>query len=92
MQNKLGRKLTNTEMQEVTDRLKIDTITKRGTFWDTKEKLYKTDPAAQLEIDIDDVPARDRAEITAALQLRKRPVTNENILKYFTQGLNRGNQ
>lgn len=88
MQDKLGRKLTNNEMQEVTDRLKIDVITKRGTFWDTKQKLYKADPAAQLEVDIDDVPPKDKAEITAALQARKRPVTNENILKYFTQGMN----
>ena len=92
-QERLGRKLNNTEMQKITDDLKVQVITDRSFFGmiNTKKRVFELAGNEQVQVDIEDVPAKDRVEIEAALKKFGRPVTNENILKYFTQGMNRGN-
>ena len=88
MQQKLGRKLNNNEMEQITDRLKINVITERGLLWDTKKRAFEVDLKRDtFDLDIDDVPANEKAAITDALKRNNRPVTTENILKYFRQGI-----
>src|SRR5690606_29193198 len=59
-QKKLGRKLTNEEMQTITDKLKIQVVTDRGfiRFFDTKQRMYEVNAnTGTFEVDIDEVPA-----------------------------------
>jgi hypothetical protein len=87
MQEKLGRKLNNTEMQEITDKLKIQVITEKGFFFDTKKRLFEVDPNAG-EYEVTEVPPKDRMEIERVLRKYNKPVTESAILELFTKGLN----
>lgn len=92
LSRKLGRPLTNDEMESITDKMKLNVITDRGLIWDTKKRAYQLDVKKEtFDIDIDDVPAADKAEITRVLQKYNKPVTNDNIIKYFKQGIMSGN-
>jgi hypothetical protein len=87
MQQKLGRKLNNQEMQQVVDNLLVKGITSRGFFLDTKKSLYEVKPGEKFEVDAKDVPASERSKIEAALKANGKPVTDANVLFYYTKKL-----
>lgn len=92
---RLGRKLTNSEVQKVADDLKVEVITNKSFFgmWNTKKKVYELDGTEKtLEVDADDIPARERKKIVESLQRNGKAVNNQNILQYYTKGLNRGSE
>jgi hypothetical protein len=90
---RLGRKLTNGEVQAIADDLRVEVTTNKAFFgmWNTKKKVYELDGTEKtLEIDIDDVPAREKKKIVESLRRNGKTVNNQNILQYYTKGLNRG--
>lgn len=77
IQNKSGKKITNLELQEITDRLAADIVVSEGWIFDDTKRVFN--------ITIQDVPAADRAEIEKALRQINRPVTERNIVELFVK-------
>lgn len=89
MQQKLGRKLNNKEMQELVDNVKIQGITERGmfSFFDKKKSLFELKRGETFEVPIDEVPDVERNKIEDALRKNGMEVNEANILKLYTRKL-----
>jgi len=73
------RKATPEEQQKIIDRTAMDVFVGKGTLWGEKTK-------PRYEMTIADVPAAEKTEITASLNRRKIPVTDENIIELYARG------
>lgn len=88
---RLGRKLTNDEVQKIVDDTKVKVITDKGFFYDTKKRLFELDGTEKnLEVDFKDIPVREREKIVDFLKRNGKEATNDNIIQWYTKGLNRG--
>lgn len=87
-QEDLGRKLTNEEIQKVTDDLMVNVITDEGIIFDTEKRVFELDPGDSAAVQYDDVPQAARGEISKVLRRKGIPVTNDNILKVYSERLN----
>jgi hypothetical protein len=70
-----GKQPTSDDARKILDDMTREVITDNGMLFDTKKKAY--------EVSLEDVPDADRAEITAELTKRKKPVTDQAILDLF---------
>jgi hypothetical protein len=85
------KKLTNTEIQEVLDRLVMNVTTEKGAwgniipggqpFWDVTKRGF--------DLSIDDVPQGMRPQIVDALRRKNIPITNDTILDTYLRHLQR---
>lgn len=91
LQQRTGRKATNEEVQGIVDSLMIKGITQKGFLWDTKKRLFELEPNVdkKFEINIKDIPAKDRRDIEAGLNSKGFQVTNESILRVYGRKVKR---
>lgn len=75
------KNLKQSEVKEIANDLLMKEITHKGILWDTKERAF------ELE-----VPAPERAKITAALNEAGIPVNDGTILRAYRNKLNRSQQ
>ncbi len=90
-QKRTGKEATNEDVRGLAEKLMIKVRTDRGFFgnvinawvpWDTSKKAF--------EMEIKDVPTKDRVLIEDALRRNNRPVNERNIIQYFIRGQNAG--
>lgn len=83
-QIRAGKKLTQTERQEVLDRLVIEgSIADSGTFFDDKGRLYEFVDTEQMTRFEPQVPKGEREKIAAALTRAGKPVTDAEVLRLY---------
>lgn len=84
IQEQTGKKAKSEDVQKVADRLLINTIVKGGGFlgiMDAKKKAF--------ELEYKDVPLSERNKIVSLLNSRKKPATEEAVLKTYIKALGR---
>lgn len=87
-QQQLGRQLNWEERQTIIDRLLISgEVIGGGLFglFDPDRRLFEVarDDLSRFEFGIDQIPARDREKIEAALERQGLPVTDQNIIDSY---------
>jgi hypothetical protein len=85
------KKLTNTEIQEVLDRLVMQVTTEKGSLWNIipgGEPFFDVTKRG-FDLTIDDVPAAQRPQIVDALRRRNIPITNDTILDTYLRYVQR---
>jgi hypothetical protein len=87
-QEATGKKITNDDLRALSSGLLVEGVTSKGFLWDSKAKAFELEPGQTFE-DIE-VPSKDEAEISAILRQRNKPLTRENIVKYYLKGKARG--
>jgi len=85
LQEKLGRKATNEEMQAIVDNLIVKGVTSKGWLWDTKKSAYQLTSGETIEVSAKDVPRGDRIKIEEALRKNNRPVTDKAISDLYNR-------
>lgn len=83
LQERTGKKVSNADIQSITDNLMVEGVTEKGWFWDTKKRAFEVQPGEQLEVAIKDVPAKERAKIEQALRNRGIAPTDAKIVELF---------
>lgn len=84
LQAQTGKKATSADVQDIVDRLLIQgTIPGSGWFFDDRKRLYELKPGETLAIDVDEIPAAERAKIEDALRRNNRPVNAATIVELF---------
>lgn len=96
LSERTGKKPTGEEVQNIVDKLMIKGI-KPGSgflgFFKDEKHAFEAESGEELEIDVNSIPAKDRAEIAEALGRRKKPITDAAIIRMYSLSLrtNRGN-
>lgn len=88
IQQKTGKEVTNDEVQEVVDKLTSKVVIEQKFLG--ADYLWPDSEKTSFEVQIDDVPSKDRAAIEAALKASGAPVTDANIIHVFRQNGKRG--
>jgi len=77
---------SNDEVQGMADKLLIKgKVPGSGMFglFEKQKSVYESAPNEKLEIDVEDVPMKERQKIEAALGSMKKPITDANILLLY---------
>lgn len=83
MQERTGKKATNSDVQAIVDNLMVNTITEKGVLWNTRKRAFELNSGDQVDVDFTDIPKSEIPKIRDALQRRGRPVTNDAILDTY---------
>ena len=86
-QQQSGKKATTSDVQGIVDRLTTQVITDRGWIWDTEALFFEAPPANPVDLELDQVPAGERAKIESALRKNNLPINEQNILNLYTRKL-----
>lgn len=87
-QEATGKKITNAELREITNNLMVEVITDKGFFFDTKKKVFELGLEDTAMIKVNDIPQDDLEKIRNVLNKLNQPVSDENILKLYTEKIN----
>lgn len=78
-----GKKLTNSEIEDIANRLLTDVVVERPFWFDKTKKVFEMGPDEEGTILIEDVPRRERQNIEEALRRNNKEVSEENIIYYY---------
>lgn len=84
---KEGRKTTKEDTKKVVSDLMTEVTIQRNWWFDKKKPLGLVGKDDVVLLDREDVPAEERAKITAWLQSNKQAVTDDNIVKMYSHKL-----
>jgi hypothetical protein len=90
-QDRTGKKVNNQDVQRIVDALMIKGKVKgSGWLWDDKKRAFELS-AQEADKFLPEVPEEEKALIVDALKRNNKPVTDENIVKYFIKKMSKGN-
>lgn len=84
-QEKTGKKITNPELQSITDNMLTKVITKKGMLWDSKSMKFEAEDI--VDVEISDIPKSERAKIEDTLKRRGISVNNDAIVELYVKKL-----
>jgi len=92
--NMTGKKPTNDDIQKTLDQILSTTVDSPGSWWNIwpggKAGPWGTDSKRLIDLTIEDVPAADKDQITAALKKKSRPISDATILSVYIDRKARG--
>jgi hypothetical protein len=92
-QDAMGRKVTNEELRDITNNLAVQVVTDPGYLFgligQKQKRLYELTSKDKAQISVKDLPQAVKDEISMVLRQRKLPVTDDIILKMYTNRLER---
>lgn len=84
-QERLGRKLTNTELAELANTEAKTVVVKEGWLFDDKKKMFELSEDEIKNIRYKDVPSSDKVKIETVLRNAKKQVTEEAVRQLYIQ-------
>ena len=87
LQAATNKKATNEDVQKIVDSLMLKGKVKgSGWLWDDKKRVFELS-ADEAEAFMPEVPDAEKSNIETSLKKKGQPVTDENIVKMYLQGL-----
>lgn len=92
IQERTGKKATTEERQRIVDNLMVKGAVERGWLWDTRKPVFEAEPGDEIEVQYEDVPAREKSYIEAALKARGLPVDERTVTEMYRRKIQRVSQ
>lgn len=87
-QERLGRKLNNIELADLTKRLTIPIVTKERSYWFNEEKsMFEATDEELQNIKYKDVPPNEKVKIENSLRKMNRPISEESVRSLYVNKL-----
>lgn len=87
-QERLGRKLNNIELADLTKRLTMPIVTKERWYWsDDEKKIFEATDEELQNIKYKDVPSTEKVKIENSLRKMNRPVSEEAVRSLYVNKL-----
>lgn len=87
-QERLGRRLNNTELQEIADKQLQQIVTKERSFWmDDKKLMFELSDDEVKNIPYKQVPQTERLKIESALKKHGKPVNEKTVAEFYARKL-----
>lgn len=87
LQEKTGKKVTNDELQSITDNLLTKVVVDKGIIFDTTKSVFELDNQEILDVNLDEIPKNERVKIEDALRRRGIEPNEQAIIELFTKKL-----
>jgi len=87
LETKTGKNATDAEVQDIVDGLVIEGVTKKGTLWDDKKRVYQLQPGENIVIKVTDVPKGERTKIEDSLRRNGKQVNDAAVVDLYTARL-----